>query len=61
MKKVGKLYYHEALHTTHVLLCTFDEHVLNSYAVDRNPDLKELAEEISTSMAKLYQAIGNKY
>lgn len=51
-------YEHEALHTCHVLTCTWDEHVANSKTVLDNPELKKLADEATTAMAKLYQAIG---
>lgn len=54
-------YLHEALHTVHVLICTWGEHVLESKAVTDDPELTKLAEEASTAMAKVYQAIGAKY
>lgn len=54
-------YLHEALHTAHVLICTWGEHVLESKAVTDDPELTKLAEEASTAMAKVYQAIGAKY
>lgn len=56
-----EFYFHESLHTAHVLLCAWGEHVAESRAVMEDPDLLWLAEEATRAMAQFYQAIGAKY
>lgn len=54
-------YTHEALHTTHVLLCTFEQHVVETRCADEFPDIKAAAERAAEAMADLYQLIGSKF
>jgi hypothetical protein len=54
-------YTHEALHTTHVLLCTFDDHVLETRCADQFPDVKAAADKAHQAMFDLYQLIGTKF
>ena len=49
---------HEALHTAHVVLCMFEDHVREHPAVSERPDIAELAEVASNALAEVYQAIG---
>ena len=51
---------HEALHTAHVILDTWDNHVRNHPYVDADPELVELADKASDAMMALYRAIGAK-
>jgi hypothetical protein len=52
---------HEALHTTHVLLSTFDAHVLESRCAAEFPDVKAAAKKAHQAMFDLYQLIGEKF
>lgn len=52
---------HEALHTTHVLLDTFGNHVLDARCADEFPDVKAAAEKAEQALADLYQLIGQKF
>lgn len=54
-------YTHEALHTTHVLLDTFEGHVLETRCADEFPDVKAAAEKAHQAMFDLYQLIGLKF
>jgi hypothetical protein len=54
-------YTHEALHTTHVLLCTFDDHVLETRCADEFPDVKAAADKAHQALFDLYQLIGMKF
>ncbi len=51
---------HEALHTTYVLMDTFETHVLESRCAEEFPDVAEAAGEAHQSLFDLYQLIGSK-
>jgi len=53
-------YTHEAMHTTHVLLDTFANHVLETRCADEFADVKQAAEKAAQALADLYQLIGTK-
>jgi len=56
-----KFGYHEVIHTTHVIFCMWDDHILGHGVVDLDePELKAKAEKISELMAEFYQEISNK-
>lgn len=52
---------HEVLHTTHVLMDTFNNHVLDTRCADEFPDVKAAAEKAHQAMFDLYQLIGGKF
>lgn len=52
---------HEALHTAHVLLDTWDNHIVDTRCCDEFPDVKEAAEKAVTAMYLVYQLIGQKF
>lgn len=54
-------YTHEALHTTHVLIDTFSNHVLEARCADEFPDVKAAAQKAEQALADLYQLIGQKF
>jgi hypothetical protein len=54
-------YTHEALHTTHVLMETFAEHVIDTRCADEFPDVKEAADKAHEALFDLYQLIGTKF
>lgn len=54
-------YTHEALHTTHVLMETFGDHVLETRCADEFPDVKAAADSVHEAMFALYQLIGGKF
>ena len=54
-------YTHEALHTTHVLMDTFDAHVIETRCADQFPDVKAAADKTHQAMFDLYQLIGSKF
>lgn len=54
-------YTHEALHTTHVLMDTFDNHVLQTRCVEEFLDVKAAANKVHQAMFDLYQLIGMKF
>lgn len=56
--KLDAFYAHEALHTSHVLMDTWSDHVHDHPYVQANPELTKLASEALDAMMKLYQAIG---
>lgn len=49
---------HEALHTAHVLLDTFHDHVREHPAVSERPEIAELADKAVEAMMDVYQALG---
>lgn len=53
-------YTHEALHTAHVLICTWDEHVTQTACSEQFPDVRAAAEKAAEAMADLYQLVGQK-
>lgn len=52
---------HEALHTTHVLMDTFGNHVLETRCIEQFPDVKVAAEKAHQALFDLYQLIGMKF
>jgi len=54
-------YTHEALHTTHVLMDTFSNHVIETRCADEFPDVKAAAERAHEALFNLYQLIGMKF
>ena len=57
----GDGYTHEAMHTTWVLLETFENHVMNSRTTAEFPDVAAQAEVVHQAMSDLYQIIGDKW
>jgi hypothetical protein len=53
-------YTHEALHTTHVLMDTFSNHVITTRCADEFGDVREAAQRAHRAMFDLYQLIGTK-
>lgn len=53
-------YTHEALHTTHILMETFQDHVLDTRCAEQFPDVAASAEKVHQAMYDLYQLIGTK-
>lgn len=51
---------HEALHTSHVLIDTWSDHVHDHPYVQANAELTKLASDAMDVMMRLYQAIGAK-
>lgn len=49
---------HEALHTAHVMLDSFHEHVREHPAVNLRPEIAELADKAIAAMMDVYQALG---
>lgn len=49
---------HEALHTSHVLIASFHDHVRDHPAVSERPDIAALADEALEAMMEVYQALG---
>lgn len=54
-------YTHEALHTTYVLMDTFDDHVLQARCSKEFPDVAEAADKAHQALFDLYQLIGQKF
>ena len=54
-------YSHEALHTTYVLMDTFESHVLQSRCCDEFKDVKKQATKAFDALYDLYQLIGGKW
>lgn len=55
---LDEFHQHEALHTAHVLMDTWSDHVADSRFVEAHPDIKKAAEGALDAMMKVYQAIG---
>jgi hypothetical protein len=55
--KLDEFHYHEAMHTAFVLMDAFGDHVAESQAVGKHPELKKLADEAVEAMYKAYNAI----
>jgi hypothetical protein len=49
---------HEALHTSHVLMDSYGDHVCDHPAVTERPDIADLADKAMHAMMEVYQAIG---
>lgn len=49
---------HEALHTSHVLMSTWAEHIVDHSYIQTHPELLLLAEKAHGAMMEVYQAIG---
>jgi hypothetical protein len=54
-------YTHEALHTAHVLLDTWDQHVFDTRTCDEFPDVREAVQKAADAMHAAYQLIGQKF
>lgn len=54
-------YTHEALHTTHVLMDTFSNHVVETRCADEFDDVMVAADKVHKAMFDLYQLIGSKF
>jgi len=54
-------YTHEALHTAHVLMDTFSNHVIETRCADEFPDVMEAAQKAHQAIFDLYQLIGTKF
>lgn len=49
---------HEALHTAHVMLDSFSDHVRDHPAVSERPEIAALADAAIETMMEVYQALG---
>lgn len=58
--KIDKFHTHEALHTTNVMLETWDAQIYNHPFIQHHGDLCNMADDISAAMMKLYSEIGKK-
>lgn len=54
-------YTHEALHTAHVLLETWGQHVSDSRCAEEFPDVAVACEAAIAAMYNVYQIIGQKF
>jgi hypothetical protein len=54
-------YTHEALHTTSVLMDTFERNVIDTRCSDEFPDIREVADKVHQAMFDLYQLIATKF
>ncbi|MBO4226662.1 hypothetical protein [Bradyrhizobium neotropicale] len=54
-------YTHEALHTTLVLMETFERHVMDTRCAEQFPDVAAAAEKAHHALFDLYQLIGSKF
>ena len=52
--------YHEVIHTSHVMVCIWEDHILGHGVVEEDTELTELADRISSMMADFYQLVSNK-
>lgn len=52
--------YHEVIHTIHVILSMWDDHILSHGVVEEDTELTELADRISSMMGDFYQLVSNK-
>lgn len=50
---------HEALHTAHVMLDSFFDHVREHPAVSERPEIAALADRAIAAMMDVYQALGD--
>lgn len=57
----GEGYTHEAMHTTWVLMDTFEAHVMESRCAREYPEVAEAAEKVHQAMFDLYQTIGARW
>jgi len=55
-----KFHQHEALHTAHVLIRTWEEFVLYTAYMDARPDVQAKCKAALEAMAAAYQAIGEE-
>lgn len=49
---------HEALHTAHVLIASYSDHVCDHPAVTERPEIAALADKAIEAMMDVYQALG---
>ena len=54
-------YTHEALHSAHIAMCIWDNHVLLTRCADKFPDVKNAVLKAETAMSEAYQLIGSKF
>jgi hypothetical protein len=54
-------YTHEVLHTAHVLMDTWDQHVIDTRCADEFPDVKRAGEAVAKAMYDFYQLVGEKF
>lgn len=59
-KALDEFHEHEALHTAHVVMATWEIHVQNHPWIQADPELARRAEKAADAMMALYQAIGAK-
>lgn len=59
-EQVDKFHQHEALHTAHVLICTWDDFVVLSEYVANNKKAHTACVEACDAMAKAYRIIGEE-
>lgn len=57
----GDGYTHEAMHTTWVLMNTFEDHVMETRCAKEFPDVAEAARRAHRALFDLYQLIGSKW
>ncbi len=60
-KKYNDGHTHEAIHTSHVLLDTWNQHVTESACANKFNDVKLACEEAERAMQAVYQLIGTKF
>lgn len=60
-EKYNDGYTHEALHTAHVLIDTWDNHVIDTRCADEFPDVKKALLKAEQAMYHAYQLIGQKF
>lgn len=53
-------YTHEALHTTYVLMESFEDHVMETRCAKKFRDVAKAAEGVHQAMFDLYKLIGTK-
>jgi hypothetical protein len=52
--------YHEVIHTAHIMITSWEDHIMGHGVVDIDePKLKELGEKIETLMNEFYQEVCN--
>jgi hypothetical protein len=57
--EINDIQVYEVLHTSSVLMDTFDRHILEHVAVSHTPELKEAATKTLEAMHDFYQLVGN--
>ncbi|MCS3690977.1 hypothetical protein [Bradyrhizobium elkanii] len=54
-------YTHEAMHSAHIAIDTWDSHVLRTRCAEEFPDVKKAIEKAAEAMGEVYQLIGQKF